>query len=359
MPNSADLPAAGRSPLSGLAVIEAIGPDAPASLALAAGLAGRVAADLGADVTRLLIDDEVRPEDAFLHLGKRTVVVSSAEWSATLADLLPQATAVICDSGVERAGTNFGATLPVILGMSRDTPLAGSELTLEARSGLLDMVGDPGQEPLRLGGHQTAYAGGLAAYLALVTALVRRQAGEASGPVRVNLLDVAVWLNWKTLGMAARTGAAPHRLGQLAEWIVVACTDGHAALVYRANDWERLLEALGDARLSAPRFATASGRADHRAELNAILTEAFSQLSRAKVHELAIRSKLPLGPVWAPGELLNDAQMLARGFFRPTDDGAALVPSLPAVWNGVRPPQDIPATAHPVAATTHKIGATA
>lgn len=358
MPNSADLPTAGRGPLSGLAVIEAIGPDAPASLALAAGLAGRVAADLGADVTRLLIDDEVRPEDAFLDLRKRAIVTSSAEWGSTLADLLPAAAAVLCDSGVEHAGTNFGAALPVILGMSRDTPLQGSELTLEARSGLLDMVGDPDRDPLRLGGHQTAYAGGLAAYLALITALVRRQAGEASGPVRVNLLDVAVWLNWKTLGMAARTGAAPHRLGQLAEWIVVPCTDGHAALVYRANDWDRLLEVLDDPRLAHPRFATPAGRTSHRGELNEIFAELFGRLSRANVHQLAIRSKLPLGPVWAPGELLDDPQMLARGFFRPTEDGASLVPSLPAVWNGVRPSAEVPATTI-AAAPARKIGAPA
>jgi crotonobetainyl-CoA:carnitine CoA-transferase CaiB-like acyl-CoA transferase len=247
---------------------------------------------------------------------------------------------VICDPAVEALAAGFGTAAAVVLAMSRDAPLQGSDLTVEARSGLMDLVGDPGRSPLRLGGHQTAYAGGLAAYLALAAALVRRRAGAAPTPQRVYLLDVAVWLNWKTLGMAARTGAPPSRAGERAEWTVVPCADGHAALVYRPADWPRLLQALDEPRLAEPRFATPADRQRHRAALNAIMARAFARMTRARVHEVARRLKLPLGPVWTPEELLDDPQMLARGFFRAAGSGAGLVPGLPAVWNGCRPSGD-------------------
>src|SRR3546814_17646150 len=42
-----------------------------------------------------------------------------------------------------------------------------------AIEGLLDIIGDPTREPLKLGGHQCAYTAGLAAFTGLVAALAR------------------------------------------------------------------------------------------------------------------------------------------------------------------------------------------
>ncbi len=170
----------------------------------------------------------------------------------------------------------------------------------------------------------------------MMNALIRRAAGMQVAPVQVDLLDVAAWLNWKTIGIAERTGASPSRMGAEAEWAVVPCRDGYIALVYRAQDWEALKAATGEAALNDSRFGTPAGRKEHVAALNAVFRQAFMHLSRAEIRNLAVAYRLPLGPVWAPSELLQDPHMVARGFFEPVELGGAGVsmPRLPVKWSG-------------------------
>ena len=221
--------------------------------------------------------------------------------------------------------------------MSHDDPLGGSEFTLEARSGLLDLVGDPARAPLRLGGHQIAYAAGLAAYLGLVDMLTKRGADTAPSYRRVDLLDIAVWLNWKAIGAAAMGLHVPTRSGSDGEWCVVPCRDAYVALVYRSKDWVALKRMLNDARLDDPRFDTDAGRGEHRARLNALLRENFALLDRKDVRRLALEYRIPLGPVWSPEELREDSHYQERNIFHSRAHGEAtlVLPAVPVKWNGM------------------------
>lgn len=322
-------------PLSRVVVVEAIGPDAPDALAHAAGLCGRMAADLGATVIRIAPSGKSET-GVFLHHGKRLIATTAEDFLRHVAIHGAGADALICDSGTHAHLSLGPQTIAVLIGMSLDEPLRGSELTAEARCGLLDLIGDPDRAPLRLAGHQLAYSAGLSAYLGLVAALTQRDAGRPAGPVHVDLLDVGVWLNWKALSTAARTGQSPMRPGAKAEWTIVPCRDGYVALVYRIQEWTSLKVATGDARLADPRFETVARRSQNRAELNAILADIFAGKTRAEIRTMALSHKLPLGPVWTPEELKRDPHMIERGYFQPvTVDGQALaMPSLPVLWNG-------------------------
>jgi crotonobetainyl-CoA:carnitine CoA-transferase CaiB-like acyl-CoA transferase len=324
------------TPLSGLTVAEVVTPGAPEALALAVGLAGRIAADLGARVLHL--SDTAVPSDshAFLDPGKETVTARGRAFGEAVHDLTGRADAILCDHAalplVEPQGA--GRVL-VSVAMSHARPDAGTEFLVEAQSGLLDLVGDPDRQPLRLGGHQMAHSAGLAAYLALVAGLAARRNGETVAPARIDLLDVAVWLNWKTLGLAARGVAAPRRAGRLGEWPMLACADGYIAMVFRNQEWPSLKRATGDARLEDERFASPALRRRNRAALNAILADIFGRMTRAEIRRLALAHKLPLGPVWAPGELVSDPHMTARGAF--VAGAAGTIPRLPVTWNDVVP----------------------
>jgi crotonobetainyl-CoA:carnitine CoA-transferase CaiB-like acyl-CoA transferase len=263
-------------------------------------------------------------------------LIRSAQAGQMFADLSRSATAVIVDDARFRKNADaLTETLPIVIRMGDDAP--ASEFTIEALSGLLDLVGDPEREPLRLGGHQTAYAAGLAAYLGMIGALARGDGKQARGPVRVSLLETAVWLNWKTLGTASRNGESPTRPGATAEWHVVACADGFAALVYRTPEWEAMLAVANDARLREERFQSAEGRRAHGRELNRILAEAFAGMTRVEIRNISLKKGLPLGPVWSPSELIGDAHMRARDFFSDVaiDGIAAKMPRLPVRWNGL------------------------
>jgi crotonobetainyl-CoA:carnitine CoA-transferase CaiB-like acyl-CoA transferase len=204
---------------------------------------------------------------------------------------------------------------------------------------------------LRLGGHQTAYAGGLAAYLALVSGLVRRDPGERQAPLRVSLLDVSVWLNWKTLGMVEIAGVSPTRAGMGADWVIVPCRDGYVATVFRFNEWPTLKTATADPQLEDERFNTPAGRRANAHALNAILAEIFATQTRAEIKAMSIAHRLPLGPVWTPAELLDDPHMRARNFFHTMTDAngeTVALPRLPVRWTGAHfDPGALEAVANP------------
>jgi crotonobetainyl-CoA:carnitine CoA-transferase CaiB-like acyl-CoA transferase len=326
-----------QKPLAGLTIIEAVSPVAPVALALAAGMCGRVAQDMGAHVIRLEVDkNALLPEiDSFLNIGKERVRVAREAFPGELAKASEQADCVVTDVGLH-GEAKFGAPSTVCLAMSNDNPLGGSEFTLEARSGLLDLVGDPDKQPLRLGGHQIAYAAGLAAYIALLDLLTMHGVGSAVAYRRVDLLDIAIWLNWKAIGEAALGLPVLKRSGNDGNWSVAPCQDGFVAVVYRSKDWDTLKRMLDDKRLDDPRFETESARTENRAVLNAILREAVAPLGRAEIRQLALEYRIPLGPVWTPAELLSDPHFLARTFFHSRDvcGQTFVLPAVPVKWNG-------------------------
>jgi crotonobetainyl-CoA:carnitine CoA-transferase CaiB-like acyl-CoA transferase len=199
------------------------------------------------------------------------------------------------------------------------------------------MVGEPDRAPLRLGGHQLAYAAGLALYSGLSTALCARAISGIREVVRVSLAEVAVWLNWKMVTLASWTDVPASRRGSESEWRTLRCADGWVALVYLEADWPVLRDVVDDPRLREPRFGDRAERRRNASYINLIIEQAFSRMTRAQVRDLALEKRLPLGPVWSPRELENDPQNLSREFLRraSTDSGEGIVlPRLPLLWNG-------------------------
>lgn len=340
-------------PLRGALIIEAVSPQCPAALRLAIAFAGRLAADLGAQVVTVIdradADHRRHPAAAesmdagqeFLNLGKQLLELPGGHDGETWRRLHRRARATIEDQQLaETAALSHRPPLRVVLsmfgeGIAASTP--ASEFTVMAMGGLLDIVGDADRQPLMLGGHQLAYSAGLAAFCGLMAALGPAGTAPEQDTVRVNLLDTAVWLNWKSVIAAAQSGVAPTRSGNQSEWRVVPCADGWVALVYRDSDWSRLKSLIGDPRLDAECFANQAGRREHADELDRIMQSAFMSLRRHDIHVAALANRLPLGPVYTPRELATDRQNEARKFLRSVSIGSrrdVLVPRLPLLWNG-------------------------
>jgi len=346
------------TPLAGITVAEALSAGCPLALRLSAGLAGRIAADLGARVIKLepAEGDPVRRLPpfatggrsalfAFLNAGKQSI----RDDPATAARLIERADAALVDDGRdERAPTSVVLSMlaPDLPGAATAGPQ--SEFTLMALGGLLDIVGDPARQPLRLGGHQLAYSAGLAAYAGLVAGLLRRPAAETA---RVALLDVAVWINWKSAASVAAMNELSTRAGRAAEWPVLRCADGYYALVHQPADWPALCKLSGDPRLAEPRFADPTARRANSLALADILEQSLGRLTRGELQERAKEMRLPLGAVWDMAELRRDPQVLAREFLAEArmGTGAPLaLPRLPLLWNG---------TAFPVGAVPEAVAA--
>ncbi len=339
-------------PLRGALVIERVSPQCPPALRLALAFAGRMVADLGAQVVVVHAAGGAQPDagttaqatpapQTFLDLGKQVLGLPGGLAGPALHALQRHALATLEDqpSAPPAAGT---AQVPLRVFLSMFGPgvpasMPATEFTVMALGGLLDIVGEADQAPLKLAGHQLAYSAGLAAFSGLMAVLATARHAPVRETVHVNLLDTAVWLNWKSLVAAARSGTAPTRSGNRSEWRVMPCADGWVAMVYRDADWGRLKGLFNDARLQAECFATPAGRREHAAALDQILQDAMRHMSRQEIHLAALANRLPLGPVYSPDELVHDRQNLARRFLRPVSIGAQhslLIPRLPVLWNG-------------------------
>jgi crotonobetainyl-CoA:carnitine CoA-transferase CaiB-like acyl-CoA transferase len=343
-----------RGPLADTRIVECVAPGCPLAVRLALAFAGRVACDLGAQVT--VVQNTPDPLETipplvagrsalsqFLLAGKRLEKLNATTPTATAAALAEHccgADAVLSDRAIhEQAGAQLQTIWSIAsLRGGPDDGTAQSEFTLMAAGGLLDMVGEPDRSPLRLGGHQLAYSAGLALYAGLATALCAREAGGIPDIVRVNLTDVAVWLNWKIVTLASWTDTPVSRRGSESEWRTIRCADGWVALVYLEADWAVLLDVIDDPRLREPRFSERAERRKNASYINSIIEQAFAHLTRAQIRDLALEKRLPLGPVWSPAELASDPQNVAREFLRQVSaqsgETTLLLPRLPLLWNG-------------------------
>jgi crotonobetainyl-CoA:carnitine CoA-transferase CaiB-like acyl-CoA transferase len=343
-------------PLARFSVIEVNDAGTPLPLRLAASLAGKVAADLGADVLKIEPPggDPVRtappllPQGSsalfeFLNTSKRSLVLDlgNGHGRAALAALLGKADACLFEEPARVAALIRASRAtpieiaPFPVGMDATQPF--SELTIAALAGLLHMVGEPERKPLTLGGHQVAYAAGLTAFTGLSAALAARDAGRPAPSVRVSLAEVLQWVNWKAASGADASGASPGREGKNSEFQVVRCADGHVAIVYTVTQWPALRALIADPRLQEGKFDTRAGRRRHVGELYSILVPWFQGKTRAEIQGVAQARGVPFGPVFSPAELLETEQYVARGFLadmaHPTL-GTLRLPQLPVQWNG-------------------------
>jgi crotonobetainyl-CoA:carnitine CoA-transferase CaiB-like acyl-CoA transferase len=361
-------------PLAGITVVQVVSEGCGIALRLSVALAGRIAADLGADVVLVEppggdplravppLAGETSALFAFLSAGKRSVVLPPG--ADALERLLGGAAALVTDGGLTRRaaltaalgarlppGTPRAAAVLTMLGADVPADAPASEFTVMALGGMLDIVGEPDRQPLRLGGHQAAYATGLAAYTGLAAALC---GAPSTGPeiVHVSMLETTVWLNWKSVTNAWATGHAPSRSGRGAEWQVIRCADGWVALVYQDGDWSALCKLTGDPRLAAPEYATRDLRVPHFGTIAGIVEQSFARMTRREIHANAQAQRLPLGPVWSQEDLLEDPHNVARGFMANVTlpgGGSVTMPRLPVLWNGESfAPGPVPAQGAPV-----------
>jgi len=347
-------------PLAGVTILESNAAHSPLCLRLANSLAGRIAADLGAQVVKLepAAGDVVRdcgpwvqgPNGQrgsalfeFLNAGKLVLRLPAQPDEAITRLLGGRIDAVLAEEGdpiLAQAGPR-GIDAVELIGFAPDSPAAGaplSEFGVLAGSAMLDMIGDPAREPLRLGGHQPSYAAGMAAFTAMMALLAGRQAGRPADRARVSLIETMIWVNWKAISGAQASGRAPSRRGTKAEFQVFRCLDGWIALVFTVTQYEALVRLVADPALSEARFASRQGRTEHGDAFRATLEPWFAARSRDAIYQEAQAMGVPLGPVLDAQELLTDPQHLARSFMREITHptlGSLRVPRLPVLWGDV------------------------
>jgi len=353
-------------PLHGLRVLEL-------ARVLAGPWAGQLLADLGADVVKVErpgAGDDTRAwgppfvegiggeagSAAYFHAcnrGKRSITADfeTEEGCALVRRLASHADVLIENfkvGGLKKHGLDYDSLRKVnprlvycsITGFGQDGPYAhrpGYDLMIQGMGGIMDLTGEPGGEPQKIG---VAYADiftGVYAAVGILAALRHRDETGEGSHVDMSLLDtqVSVLANQGMIYLVS--GVAPRRMGNahpsIVPYQVLPVEDGHF-IVAVGNDTQftHFVAVLGAPELAGdPRFLHNADRVRHRAELIPILSALTAKMSRDALLSALEKAGVPAGPINSMVDVFADPQVIARGMRLDLADAAAKGGSVPSI----------------------------
>ena len=329
-------------------------------LDLSQGLAGpicaKILADFGADVVKVepLSGDAGRsmaphfgnvphPEKSLIfllaNLNKRGITLNLDD--AAGRDLLRQM-ARTTDIIVESYKPGYLASLGLdYAALSRENPrlimisitpfgqtgpysaYENEEIVTYALSGIMSISGLAEREPLKHGGMQSQYEGGLSGVVGVLAALHARDMWGEGQHVDVSLQDVVTSTLVIHQPMYGWTGAVQGRrrpsgssYGQ-----VQRCKDGY--FIWQTGggaEWSDIVEFFGTETLKEERFSTVAGRALHGEELDRLVIEATRDRTMQELFRTASEKyHMLFGVVQEPKDLAQCPHLAAREFFQEVD----------------------------------------
>jgi crotonobetainyl-CoA:carnitine CoA-transferase CaiB-like acyl-CoA transferase len=294
---------------------------------LAAAVAGRLFADLGAAVSRVGGGDPAAPLAAYLDAGK---AAGDAPALAS-ADLIvvEGRPAELRAAGHDPAALrrrNARAAIVAIAPFGQEGPRAAdpaSDLTLLYASGiarlLTGQVDDPAEAPIRPVGRQSAFIGGLAAACAAMHAVLFAPGGAV---IDVSIEEALATLAMTELANAGLGGKARSRKrvsdGNGATVCILPASDGYAAISPREDrQWAAWLRVMGSpAWGDDPRFQTKSDRVANWDALHGLMSDWSRHHPKQSIADAAQDAHVPSFPLREPAEQLASPQLRHRRYWR-------------------------------------------
>ncbi|MDW5593027.1 CaiB/BaiF CoA-transferase family protein [Conexibacter stalactiti] len=320
--------------------------------------------DLGADVIKVerprvgddtrhwgppYLDEEAAVSTYFaaLNRGKRSIALDLTDDDdrATLDRLVERVDVVIENFRPEvaeqlglaherLAGINPAIVTCSVSGYGRTGPyagLAGTEIVVEAMSGLMEVTGPADGEPVRMGIAMVDIATGLAAATRIVAALLHARESGVGAPVDVSLYATAIGALGTLVTSYSATGDQPRRWGShhptISPYGGFPCADGHLITgVINDARWSVFCSVIELPDLAErEQFATNALRVTHREELeSAIAAQTRTRPVEHWVGRLR-REGLLAAPIRTVGAAVDDAATRQMGLFVEIDGHPGVV----------------------------------
>jgi crotonobetainyl-CoA:carnitine CoA-transferase CaiB-like acyl-CoA transferase len=282
---------------------------------LAAAVAGRLFADVGAAVT--CIDaDRATPLLDYLNHGK----MNGGAAALAAADLIVAEGAGGQIAALRRR--NAAAAIVTIAPFGAEGPRAdnpASDLTLMFASGIARLLtgqaDNLAEAPIRPVGEQSAFIGGLAAACAGIHA-------PPGSVVDVSIEEALATLAMTELANAGLGGKARSRQrvsdGNGATVCILPASDGYAAISPREDrQWAAWLTVMGSPDWGADaRFKTKADRVANWDALHALMSAWSREYTKQAIADMAQQAHVPSFPLREPAEQLGSPQLAHRGFWR-------------------------------------------
>lgn len=317
-----------QAPLAGIRVVE-IGD------VREVGYAGKLLADLGAEVTRVEQEGATGNAPALelcLNAGKRPSACDTVP--GALRTLLATChIALIGSVRGERSGIpaaeQLAAEWPdlVVVSISafglRDDARgrAADDLSLQAHAGISIAIGASGKPPLKLPGEQTTFQAGVCGAIA---ALGTKFSGQGA---LIDLAALDVWIAFYSgvdvaLAHFGRHGKQRrgHRVsGQPYPRTILRCKDGYFAVQCgESRHWQAFLEMIGRKDLlTDPLFANRFKANDEHADAcDALVEPWFMARTKDEALRACLEYKIPGAPVYGIHEVVAHPHLAHRDYFR-------------------------------------------
>ena len=195
----------------------------------------------------------------------------------------------------------------------------GYDPIMQAIAGYMSITGEPGGPPGKAGVSIIDFAGGYAAALGLVSALLETRSTGVGRDVDVSLLDTAIsmltyfaswqlnsdWQPTRAPNSSHQTLVPAQNFQTSDGWIAIFCGKEHF--------WRNLAEIIGMPDLiEDERFNSFGSRYDNRKELVEILSKQLVEKSTEEWLK-QFKGKVPSGPVNTIEQALSEEQVHARG----------------------------------------------
>lgn len=196
---------------------------------------------------------------------------------------------------------------------------AGYDFVIQAESGLMSIIGDEDQEPMKVGAAITDIVAGQYATQGVLAALFHRERSGEGQDIDISLLDGAVTLLANQGSAYLMTGERPKRLGNdhptVCPYRPFETADYPIALAIAANrQFRKLAVAMGHPELADdPRFATNPGRVENRAALFEVLEATFMTRTRDEWLAALHAEGLPAGAIRTVDQVMEAPELAERG----------------------------------------------
>jgi crotonobetainyl-CoA:carnitine CoA-transferase CaiB-like acyl-CoA transferase len=356
---------AGNGPLDGMRIVSF-------DHVLAGPYGTTILAELGADVIKVESskggmdpfrffgtgeDPNLSPRFLEFNRNKRsfTVNLKHPKGQGVLHDLVAKADAVLDNYSVdvvERIGLAYHQLTKVkpdivnlrmpglgTTGPKRHFSTVGVNIT--SFTGLTYMWNHPGNTNPPIGS-QTVYpdyVSGVLCSIIIIAGVLQRDRQKKGAFIDLAQSEATAFMIGANLMEAASSGKNPEPIGNMSlavapygcypvkgedRWCVIA--------VENESQWAALAKVLGAGVIGDPRFATNAARLENRASLEAIIADWTKDKDAFAIRDQLQKAGVPAGVVQTGEDLVNDPQLIARGFIVGVENprlGKVVLPNFP------------------------------
>ncbi len=217
--------------------------------------------------------------------------------------------------------SNFGQTGPY-----RDWK--ATELNIYALGGLMNITGEPDQEPLKEGMPLAQLGAGQNAFAATMAALMYAEETGEGQQIDVSIAEYATNILENALMQYSYSGQEYVRVGNRgygrAAWGIYPCRDGHVGIIAGPDQrWPEVAKIMEREELADPRFTSRAGRLEHADEVDAYMLPWLLDHDKVDIFKAGQDRGLGFSFVATMKDILEMEQLLDRDYFVELDHPVA------------------------------------